>query len=446
MLKMWTEFKILAAWSACTVILFTVGDYIDERAGAVVPTPSKAPSVVSTTPSAGASEISFSFRNITATFDETVKAKSIKFVFSDSGGNPVAASFGYDDLTKTASLVPNAALAASTTYTATVSGAQKMTGAAMTSPFSWSFTTAASSGPPTVTGTTPGAEASGISRSAPHISARFNESVQRETISFVLKDFSGKTIRAAVTYDDSTNAAAFTPDTALAASTTYIATVSEAKNRTGEAMTSPFSWSFTTAVLPRTTDQSLILVFLNKDLGNRQRARYLHEELAWVKEEAERGRMMAQGIYLIDRNGDRSTWPGTPEELTSLAREPSRAFEPNDNPGRDFDLGQQFNLGIEAVKHLAGARSEGHVVLIWPYEGDLKDAGKFKVLRTEAGPLAWSNYYFYWLGGREPKPPKEGGWNKWFNPADRSLAKWVTLDDDRKGTLADSLKFIVAGQ
>jgi hypothetical protein len=42
-----------------------------------------------------------------------------------------------------ATFTPTAALAASTTYTATVSGAQNTSGTPMSSPFSWSFTTGA---------------------------------------------------------------------------------------------------------------------------------------------------------------------------------------------------------------------------------------------------------------------------------------------------------------
>src|SRR5262249_17349903 len=48
----------------------------------------------------------------------------------------------YNSSTNTATLTPNAALAASATYTATVSGAQDTAGNLM-APVSWSFTTAA---------------------------------------------------------------------------------------------------------------------------------------------------------------------------------------------------------------------------------------------------------------------------------------------------------------
>jgi len=62
-------------------------------------------------------------------------------VLKDPGLNIVPASLSYNASTKTSTLTPNAPLAVSTTYTATVSGAQDAAGNAMTSPVSWSFTT-----------------------------------------------------------------------------------------------------------------------------------------------------------------------------------------------------------------------------------------------------------------------------------------------------------------
>src|SRR5262249_44122056 len=49
--------------------------------------------------------------------------------------------------TDTATLTPLSSLAAATAYTATVSGAQNVSGGAMSGPVSWTFTTSASYGP-----------------------------------------------------------------------------------------------------------------------------------------------------------------------------------------------------------------------------------------------------------------------------------------------------------
>jgi glucose/arabinose dehydrogenase len=105
---------------------------------------------------------------------------------------------------------------------------------------------------PTVTSTTPTAGATGVSTTAPNITATFNESVQTGTISFVLKDPSNNTVPASVGYVASTNTATLTPNSPLAASTTYTATVSGARDSSGNVMASPVSWSFTTAAVTYT--------------------------------------------------------------------------------------------------------------------------------------------------------------------------------------------------
>ena len=57
----------------------------------------------------------------------------------------MAATVTYNSATGTATLTPNSPLTGSTTYTATVSGAEDLAGNPMAAPVSWSFTTAASS-------------------------------------------------------------------------------------------------------------------------------------------------------------------------------------------------------------------------------------------------------------------------------------------------------------
>src|SRR5262249_3598374 len=100
---------------------------------------------------------------------------------------------------------------------------------------------------PIVVTTTPAAGTRGVSVTAPMIAAMFNEAVKASTISFVLKDSSGNTVPATVTYNPSDDTATLTPAAALAGSMTYTATVSAAANLAGVVMTTPFSWSFTSA-------------------------------------------------------------------------------------------------------------------------------------------------------------------------------------------------------
>jgi methionine-rich copper-binding protein CopC len=78
---------------------------------------------------------------VTVTFSESVVASSLSFTLQDPNGNAVAASVSYDDSTHTATLTPNAPLAANTTYTATIAGAQDSLGHGMPGPVTWSFKT-----------------------------------------------------------------------------------------------------------------------------------------------------------------------------------------------------------------------------------------------------------------------------------------------------------------
>src|SRR5206468_1897935 len=132
----------------------------------------------------------------------------------------VSATVDYNATTNTATLTPSVALAASTTYTATVSGAQGTSGNVIT-PVSWSFTTAAlDTTPPTVTAQTPAPSATQVAFNT-SITATFSKPVQPSTIVFVLKDSANNTVAATVTYNSATNTATLTPSVLLSASTTY---------------------------------------------------------------------------------------------------------------------------------------------------------------------------------------------------------------------------------
>jgi hypothetical protein len=78
------------------------------------------------------------------------------------------------------------------------------------------------------------------------LTATFNEAVQPSTISFTLAGPGGATVPASLSYNASTKVATLTPQSNLAAGTTYTATVSGATDGSGHAMSGPVSWSFTT--------------------------------------------------------------------------------------------------------------------------------------------------------------------------------------------------------
>jgi methionine-rich copper-binding protein CopC len=100
--------------------------------------------------------------------------------------------------------------------------------------------------PPTVTSTSPAADAT--DRPADTIvSATFSESVQQSTIAFTLKDPAGQTVPTTAAYDTTTQTARLVPNAPLQFGTRYTATVSGAQDASGNAMTTPVTWSFTTA-------------------------------------------------------------------------------------------------------------------------------------------------------------------------------------------------------
>src|SRR5262249_56544035 len=77
----------------------------------------------------------------TVTFSPAVVPGSVSFTLKNPVGNTVAGSVSLDSTGTTATFTPTNPLAPDTTYTATVSGAQGTSGATMSSPYSWTFST-----------------------------------------------------------------------------------------------------------------------------------------------------------------------------------------------------------------------------------------------------------------------------------------------------------------
>ena len=148
---------------------------------------------------------------MTATFNESVVASTIGFVLKDPNNQTIAATLSYSDSTHTATLTPSSLLAASTVYTATVSGVKDASGDTMAGPVTWSFTTnPPDTTMPKVTSQSPVPGATLVSVLTP-VTATFSESVQPSTINFVLKDPSNNTVAATVTYNDSNHTATLIP-------------------------------------------------------------------------------------------------------------------------------------------------------------------------------------------------------------------------------------------
>jgi PKD repeat protein/methionine-rich copper-binding protein CopC len=200
------------------------------------------PKVSFESPAPGASNVAVS-SSVNATFNEAVQPGTVSFTLTNSAGTAVPASLTYNSSTNTATLTPSPALAYGTKYVATVSRAEDTAGDPMAAPVSWSFTT--DKVQPAVASHTPLSGATGVAVSSP-LTATFNEAVQASTINFTLTNSAGTAVPASLAYNSSTDTATLTPSAALAYGTTYVATVSGARDTAGDPMAGSVTWSFTT--------------------------------------------------------------------------------------------------------------------------------------------------------------------------------------------------------
>jgi methionine-rich copper-binding protein CopC len=220
------------------------------------------PTVTSVTPVNGATGVSAATA-VTATFSEAINAATLtstgNFVLRDPANVVVPGTVSYNASTRVGTLAPSTALAASTTYTATImggtNGIKDLAGNALASNVVWSFTTAlADTTPPTVTSVTPANGAIGVSAAAA-VTATFSEAINAATLTstgnFVLRDPANVVVPGTVSYNAGTRVGTLAPSTALAASTTYTATIlggtNGVKDLAGNALASNVVWSFTTA-------------------------------------------------------------------------------------------------------------------------------------------------------------------------------------------------------
>ena len=217
------------------------------------------PTLTGVTPANGATGVSTATA-VTAAFSETIDAATLTtstFALRNPGNAVVPATLSYNADTSVATLTPSAALAASTTYTATIAGGspgvKDVAGNALASNFAWSFTTVVTdTTPPTIAGVTPANGATGVNR-ATAVTATFSEAINATTLTtstFALRNPANAVVTAAVSYNAGTRVATLTPAAALAAGTTYTATVAGGsagvKDVAGNPLASNFVWSFTT--------------------------------------------------------------------------------------------------------------------------------------------------------------------------------------------------------
>ncbi|MGH3441986.1 MAG: Ig-like domain-containing protein [Nitriliruptorales bacterium] len=213
------------------------------------------PTVTSTAPSAGASDVGPGVR-ARAEFDKELKPETVTaatFTLAGPGGS-VPAAVAYDPATRTATLTPNSPLTVGATYTARLDPSITATDdATLATPYTWSFTVASDLPAPTVSAASPADGEGFVARSA-EVTATFSRSMDFTTLtssSFTLQEPSGAFVPAAVAYDSETRTATLTPADLLEPTTEYTARVeTSATAADGTPFTSAEAWSFSTAACP----------------------------------------------------------------------------------------------------------------------------------------------------------------------------------------------------
>lgn len=207
------------------------------------------PAVVATSPSGSAVPAGAS---VVVTFDRAMNAGSFTTATfrlrANNASADVPATVGVSGVTAT--LVPLSALAAGTTYTATIAGSvSSSTGATLGSSYSWSFTTAVVSAPAVSSWSPTG---TGVSLS-PAVTVNFNRAMAAGSFTsatFTLRaSGAGSNVPATVSASGAT--ATLAPAATLAPNTTYVATVfATVTDSAGAPLGSAFSWTFTTVAGP----------------------------------------------------------------------------------------------------------------------------------------------------------------------------------------------------
>lgn len=218
-----------------------------------------APTVLSTLPANGATGVS-PYQPLYATFNEPVSPTTVSaatFIVTGPGG-AVAGTVTYDAANKQATFTPAAALNASTTYTATLTGEIKDFSDNALVPYTWSFTTGpADVTAPTVIERIPDADATDVALNA-NIVVTFSESLKPVTVvagNFTLEGPYGTAPWDSVAYDMATSRLTLNPKGLLLPETVYTFTIAPAvTDWAGLAVAdADRSWSFTTQIEPPMT-------------------------------------------------------------------------------------------------------------------------------------------------------------------------------------------------
>ncbi|MEK7469014.1 MAG: ice-binding family protein [Planctomycetota bacterium] len=213
------------------------------------------PTVISTNPVDGDPDVAVN-RKIDAYFSEAMLASTISsttFTLTGPGTTPVTGVVSYDPANHAVRFLPSISLAFSTLFTATIStGVQDLSGNSMAASYVWTFTTGLTSDStaPSVTSTIPLSGATGVPLNT-KVTATFDEPMDPSTFTTATFTFtlqSGTTpVSGTVVCPSPGTSASFIPDSDLAPSTIYTATVTTGvKDLAGNALLFDYVWSFTT--------------------------------------------------------------------------------------------------------------------------------------------------------------------------------------------------------
>lgn len=220
------------------------------------------PTVSSVSPANGATGVALS-ATISATFSEEMEESTVTtstFAIS-TGGNNINGTISHSGNTYT--FTPSTSLTSNTQYTATITtGVKDSAGNALASNYTWSFTTGATD-TPTVSSTSPISGATGIVNSI--ISATFSKTMDSSTVTtstFTISPAGGGNISG--TISNSGNTYTFTPSTNLSSGTVYtVAITTGVKDSSGNALTSNYTWSFTTGTITGVSFANIIQPIFN---------------------------------------------------------------------------------------------------------------------------------------------------------------------------------------
>ncbi|MFP5234580.1 MAG: Ig-like domain-containing protein [Acidobacteriota bacterium] len=193
-------------------------------------------------------------RAIYVQFNEAMDLSTINnqtMVLTDSSGRSVPGTVGYDSSFDVAGFQPNPALQTSASYTLRVTtGAKSAQGQPLQSDFKYNFTTRAETdkSPIGVKAVTPANGATCVSAST-LITITFTEGADVNSLTssnIVVTGPGNAVIPAKISYNVATAQATIAPNAALPSGSITV-TVSNVADAAGVAMTTPYTWSFSTA-------------------------------------------------------------------------------------------------------------------------------------------------------------------------------------------------------